>query len=67
MNAQQLLDDYGLRLPELDEERAREAEERWQRHLVEHYERWLDSDGRLELEEPGNPKTSGTTPTACPP
>jgi hypothetical protein len=57
VNAQQLLEDYGLRLPEFDEERAREAEQRWQRHLAEDYERWLDSDGRLELEELGGART----------
>jgi hypothetical protein len=51
VNAQQLLEDYGLRLPELDEERAREAEERWQRHLVEDYERWLTTDALVDLEE----------------
>jgi hypothetical protein len=47
MTPDQLHEDYGLRLPELDEERAREAEEAWQRHLeacrdLADYEAWLD-------------------------
>jgi hypothetical protein len=49
MSPEQLLEDYGLRLPELEEERAREAQHSWERHLemceqardLEDYEAWL--------------------------
>jgi hypothetical protein len=47
MSPEQLLEDYGLRLPELEEERALEAKEAWERHLescrdLQDYEEWLD-------------------------
>lgn len=60
MTPEQLWEDYGLRTPELDEQRAREAEQQWQEHLDEcAYEEWQAE--QLELER-GESKVSAHTP-----
>jgi hypothetical protein len=50
MTPETLYEDLGLFTPELAEQRAREAEELWQRHLDEDYERWLDEQLETEPE-----------------
>lgn len=50
MTPEELWEELGLRTPELDEQRARQAEEQWQEHLDKcAYEEWEAEQIELEL------------------